>query len=171
MDINDNITKKLLELGVEIIPISQTVLAVISPEELPETLREDIRHSVTPFTVKFKVGPSSSTLDHLNKAISSHLTSGTARIGFRETRSRHAQLEICEGEVDEEAAWSDICDVLVKDKYYKSWEFNGRTYVQGLAKALQNNVQRHTAIGKDDLLNLRIALETSVTVDDLLRQI
>ena len=105
------------------------------------------------------------------------LTMAEARSFKMRNENRCLTLDI-DGQIpDDHPAWAEINKVLTMDGYYKRWTIavNGSeyyTYDPVVAEDHQKNQDNHERIIKDDdVMNLKIALESTDSVDEFLKQI
>jgi hypothetical protein len=106
----------------------------------------------------------------------SELLKGTdvRNLNVKEESGRKMTFRIaCEEESS--IPFGDFNDLIIKDGFLDEWTIEAgndtTTYNKKVMQALKSNCCKDTGIQEDDILNLRILLESSDTVEDFIKSI
>ena len=140
-------------------------LIVISPKPLPE----EVTRQLTAYfqgqnlDTEIIVGPKPSLMNKL-----AYLTQGRAML-----ERKNKKLVITCQEVPEQDIWEEIINVVKEDGFYDYIDVKvGAGVCYTFSKfCVVPITKRETCISSDDILNLRIALETTTSLEDFERMI
>lgn len=163
----DKLQQACLDKGYDV--VSQTgTLVVFCPEEPDKTFMEAMEH-LSELPIKFLVAPS------LKSQVAFHHLVQT--LGGELKVNDHQLVFDCQNEPPDEELWSRVSDLLIKDKYFRSWKITVKgtdvlTYDRKVASECQTQHSfRDRSFSKDEILNLKIALNNCDTVDAFIKSL
>jgi len=167
------LVEQCVKYGVE--PVLENNQVFLLCPKLPDTPVQEQITELIPQTIKRKFieSPKQSSYT-IVKSILGSFGGRTAKFN----QSRDLVLEVTgSGSITKEdcSVWEEVHAVLKKDGYWKSWEIilNNESrgiYDTKLTEEIIKNKTREFGFSKDDILNLKIQLETS-TCDEFLRSL
>jgi hypothetical protein len=108
--------------------------------------------------VSFIEGVKKATLDALRSILSCDL---------KDIQSKHLGIETDDDDFDAHA----IHQLLINDGWYDTWSINGVSYSKAIIMATRKTPKRDVPITDNELMDLKICLETSVDVNDFINQL
>jgi len=140
-------------------------LIVISPKPLPEEVTRQLTayFQAQGLETGIIVGPKPSLMNKL-----AYLTQGRAML-----ERKNKKLVVTCQEVPEQDIWEEIINVVKEDGFYDYIDVKvGAGICYTFSKfCIVPTTKRETCISSDDILNLRIALETATSLEDFERMI
>lgn len=144
---------------------SASTLIVISPKSLPEEVTNQLMayFQGRGLETDIVIGPKPSLVNKL-----AYLTQGRAML----ERKNKKLIVTCQ-EVPEQDIWEEIINVVKEDDFYDYIDVKvGADVCYTFSKfCVVPTTKRETCISSDDILNLRIALETATSLEDFERMI
>lgn len=157
----------------EIVSSDRGRIEIYLPQEPNEEVKNVIRQ-IIPDDVDygFVVGLKPSTIDQLKFLI---IQSGLGLVIFKVFKTGHVHLQMIALQDDPDEShpiWSDLAAVLYKDGFPDTWEIaigkTKRTWYRKVMDEIRTAVEPITT---DDILNLKIILNTTQDVNDFLTQL
>jgi hypothetical protein len=141
-----------------------------SPYDLAEEAKAEIAGTLPEgVTLKFIAAPKSSTITDIRNLLDSVHAPGEAT-----TEPGSATIRV-EGIEEDHPVWGELSNVLRKDRFFKSWKFivNGKEMVVNpkVVDEIEKNARLRARFGDDDMLNLKIALESTQDVNDFINSL
>lgn len=170
MDIT-NLTEWLKENKAEILPNPVNGgLVLVAPEKLSDDVIALLRAKIgVGVDIVFRQGVKFSSAQLVGDAFKACFNDGELKSIVDD---RHVRFEITTSDDSRIGEfWALISDVLERDGYYKSWELRDWKHISGVHKALESNKPRENAITNNDLLDLKILLESSRDVSDFIKSL
>jgi hypothetical protein len=144
---------------------SASSLIVVSPKPLPEEVARQLSayFQTQGLETDIIIGPKPSLLNKL-----AYLTQGGSML----ERKKEKLIITCQG-VPEQDVWEEIVRVVKEDGFYDYIDVRvGTSICYTFSKfCVVPTTKRETCISSDDILNLRIALETATSLEDFERMI
>lgn len=167
MDWMEQLKKTCLNKGYDLVNDKGTLI-IICPEEPEPSFKKSLKTLAT-VPLEFRVAPSVGTQMALQRLL--ELLGGKI-----EVKDHHLNLD-CHNDAPDENLWNNLSDLLSKDVYFKSWTVTVKgkdiiVYDKTVAnECLTQHNLRPTPFSNDDILNLRISLNTCNSVDEFLKEI
>ena len=144
---------------------TNTSLIVISPKPLPDEVVKQLEayFYTQNLETNIVIGPKPSMVNKL-----AYLTQGRAML-----EKKNKKLVVTCKEVPEQDIWEGIVNVVKEDGFYDYIDVRvGTSICYTFSKfCVVPTTKRETCISSDDILNIRIALETATSLEDFERMI
>jgi hypothetical protein len=163
----DKLQQACLDKGYDVVAQSGT-LVVFCPEQPDKVFMEAMEH-LSELPIRFMVGPSLKSQTAFQYLVQT--------LGGELKVNNHTLMFECLNEPPDEELWTRVSDLLIKDKYFRSWKItvkgtNVLTYDRKVASECQDQHNfRDRSFSEDEILNLKIALNSCDTVDAFIKSL
>lgn len=163
----EKLQQACLDKGYDV--VSQSGNLIVFCPEPPERLFVEAMTELATVPIKFLVAPSLKSqvaFQHLVQTLGGELKVNDHQLVFE-----------CQNEPPDEELWNRVSDLLLKDKYFRSWKITVKgndvlTFDRKVASECHTQHSfRDRSFSKDEILNLKIALNACDTVDAFLKSL
>ena len=159
-------------------------LLVMSPKPLPPTERSLIMQYLkeVPLTVEFEIGPKNETFIALKRLVYkiSERTRCSIKHSFSSPEKNQTHMKVaftCVGksedcdELDSDAVWEELCEIMNNDGFFESWEFQDFFYNKAASAALAQNKCMDHSVNAEDVQDVNILVNAYPTVEEFLAHV